>query len=112
MRRAKRGEDANALVGNLELAQVALVLAVAHLQHRKNAVDPATELDEAEEEQVLAENRDRRAAEIELAARNLGHLLGEYGRDACEPQTHVEGAEERRSEERRVGKECRSRAWA
>src|SRR2546426_539319 len=93
MRRAKRGEDANALVGNLELAQVALVLAVAHLQHKKKGGAPPREPEKGEEEQVPAENRDRRAAKIEPPPRIFGPLLGKSGGAPAEPQTHFERAE-------------------
>jgi len=70
VRRAKRGEDTNALVGNLELAQVALVL-LSRIFSTERIGGSGTELDEAEGQQVLAENRDRRAAEIELATREF-----------------------------------------
>src|SRR6267378_2196394 len=77
---AERAENADPSIGDLEFAQVALVSAVAHLQHREDAVDPTAQLDVAEKKQVLAEDGDRRIAEIELCAGDLGHFFGEHRR--------------------------------
>src|SRR5712671_4374521 len=91
---AERAENADPSIGDLEFAQVALVSAVAHLQHREDAVDPTAQLDVAEKKQVLAEDGDRRIAEIELCAGDLGHFFGEHRRYSSASQAHAERGEE------------------
>src|SRR6267154_942296 len=99
---AERAENADPSIGDLEFAQVALVSAVAHLQHREDAVDPTAQLDVAEKNQVLAEDGDRRIAEIELCAGDLGHFFGEHRRYSSASQAHAERGEETVDEDVRL----------